>query len=263
MGNRKSSIKPVNIECPICLEQTSNIITLSCGHSFDYYCIQMSTVEYILNNKVQHCPYCRTQIKKKDLKKIFKKIVCLNINPDEWTEENTENKLDKLKIKEKFKINVDEYTNIFLPTYKKHKILYFRSPRISNLNKVFIDNFMIFSREYKNSFTEYNEEVPVFTLALDGLINTFLWSEFIKKNLIIKTNNKTDLIYHYDFSKYKIRFYIKDVKNIITYDIQYGHMNLGLILKSNRESEILFKTYYICHKNNIFLVNEMFGIMYF
>jgi hypothetical protein len=223
----------------------------------------MSSIKYILNNYKQYCPYCRTRINKKDLRKIFKKIVCLNIKPtdlNEWTYENTKIKLHKIKIKKRFKINVDEYTNFFLPSYKKNKILFLISPKILNLNKIFIDNLMIFSRQYKDKYTEYNEDLPIYKLALDGLIETKEWNKYMKKNFNI--NIKSDLNYHYNFSKYKIRFYIKNIKNITTYDIQYGEMIKGLILKPNRTCKILFKTYYIYHKNNIFLVNEMFAIMY-
>ena len=37
MGNKNSTIVPINNESHM-FEQTSNLITLSCGHSFDIYC---------------------------------------------------------------------------------------------------------------------------------------------------------------------------------------------------------------------------------
>ena len=79
MGN-KNSVHPINkneikehIECPICLENTNNYITLKCGHSFDIYCIQMHIYnKYLLDNDIQ-CPYCRENIDNNTIVSIFKK----------------------------------------------------------------------------------------------------------------------------------------------------------------------------------------------
>lgn len=255
MGNE---IKPFIDDCPICLEESSNLFTLSCGHSFHLYCIQLASIDYILNKKNQKCPYCRNIIKKKDIKHIFKNILSINIKPLEWADDNTIIDIDKIKIKKLNIINIDKYTNIYVPSYKR-KVNFFISPQIFNICRLFSDNFIMFSRN--KHITEYNEEIPKFELIIDGYINTNKWKKYLDNNFKNNINYK-DYNYQYSFSHYKMRFYIKNIKEIICYDLADGSMNYGFIYKYNRKCQILFKTYYIYHKNNIFLINEMFSILY-
>ena len=51
-----------NIEvCPITKEPIINKITLSCGHSFEYYSLFNELIKNNCSTKYHKCPYCRTK----------------------------------------------------------------------------------------------------------------------------------------------------------------------------------------------------------
>lgn len=118
MGNKNNKLLPLNEECPICLEKTSNNIILSCGHKYDYYCIQKHSYQYLIDSSNINCPYCRKKIETKELKLIFKEWMVLNYQPSYWKQYNTIDLNKTIKINKFNSIIFDNYIRsgvIFIP----------------------------------------------------------------------------------------------------------------------------------------------------
>ena len=264
MGNKNSTIVPINNECPICLEQTSNLITLSCGHSFDIYCLQMSFSDYFIKYQSEHnCPYCRQKIENKKLQLILKENICINLRPSEWIDKCTVRNFHYLKIKKITKIMINNSLSVLLFSYKEKK-LFFISPELYNINIHYIDDIILLMKKNKNNVTEYNEELPIYNICLTSNTDSNKWFSFLNNIYFnyMKDSKIDNFKKQYFKSRDKMYFYIRNRNDIISYDYQYGEMIKGLVIKRFRKYQILFKTYMVSHNNFKYLINEMYGILY-
>ena len=261
MGNRSSRITPINTECPICYDISTDMILLDCGHCFDHYCLQRSCIEYIHNNKSQTCPLCRTLINIKKLKQIYDTWLIESIQPSDWIQYNTIDIHRNLKIVKYNKITMENTQfgfpyDIIIPYYRHKsfdKPLFFHSPLIYHIEQVDNNHFNCL----------YDDEInSKFICSIDCLIyDSKHWELFLNTNFGTVKDSRTNLGLQIQFSKIKIRFLIKSYKNIIVYNEQEGTFKKGFYLMPQK-CICLFRTYLIEKTNELYLINELYGILY-
>lgn len=246
MGNNKSRITPINDECPICYETSSNSITLPCGHTFDYICLQQTFFEPFINNKSTLCPLCRQNISKKTLKLIFKNFYITNIKPTDFVSRNTINLKYKPQIS---KINTyldDSNITYILPCFK-----------LDNINVPFffhLDNIEFICESFINDLE------TAFEMKIECLLkDNNPWYKFIKNNYLINALKFSSNINENPVQS--ICLYIKNQNNIITYNERYGTVHKKFI-NYDQPCTILFRTYMVKTLSNIFFINELYSICY-
>ena len=248
--NKKIQVEINEIdECSICFETlkyTKNV-TLSCQHTFCILCLQKVMLDFVKYNKTCYCPLCRKTIYKKDICNIFKYWYLNKYTPEQWKQYNI-----VPYNKKKFKlVKIIKYKNnviLYLPLYKYKNInqpLFFYSEKIVSLQQYEIDNDKLekyFSVCYFGYFN-YNKK----------------WKKFLKNNFLkYKSSN---ILENYKYSKNKMKFYIKNLNNIITINILNQTVEKEFKFY-NQNSIILFDTYILNIENTYYLINEIYMIMY-
>jgi hypothetical protein len=118
-------------ECPICLEPIKNKIKLDCKHNFCTDCI----LKWFCNNVT--CPYCRTENKNEELKKVTffyglnNKYICkvieykINISELDKSEldilEGFDIKAGSFQTKTEWEVNSVFLTHLYQPLFEKLK----------------------------------------------------------------------------------------------------------------------------------------------
>lgn len=241
-------------ECPICLEELDNYIILDCNHIFCINCIQKTCISFIDNFKKQLCPLCRKELNITELKKIYENWTLRVYHPNDWVQYNTVDILNNLKIIKFCPLDITKHSRLLIPYYKHlnfNKPLFFHSPKINYLNTIvdgYLDN--------------------IFCFCMDGILDlnnnkSLSWYNYLRKNFHNFTSNDymMDINNSFNYSRIKIRFCIKDLDRIITYNIQEGSMEHGLKLYQ-QPCQVLFRTYLFQNGNNNYLINEMYSICY-
>jgi len=271
MGNN-NSICPkdkysTSIECPICLEEKTEYITLKCGHKFDYYCIQMHLYTKFLSGMCINCPYCVTPICKKDINNLWTKWIIINYKSDIFTKNNILNINKSLKLT---KINEIEYNThmnintILIPLYNS-KPAFLITPVINDSNILYNDKVIELSYLLSKYKTEYGETLEKYNFIMDCYITDKNWKNFlIKINKLFKIHTQCDYDYidKLNYSEYKIRLYINDINKVTTIDNYYGKHYDKLHYFKNRKFKCVFKMFFIKTDYDIFLVNELQSIIY-
>jgi len=246
-----------NEECSICFEKlkyTKNF-TLSCQHTFCILCLQTIMLDFVKYNKICYCPLCRNKICKKDISIIFQHWYLNKIIPEEWIQYNNvcyNNKKNKLLQEIKYKNNII----VYLPLYKYKNInqpLFFYSNQIFSLRQCEFEDKELekyFSVSYFGNFT-----------------TTKKWKKFIKNNFLNFKHNginiiNNDIKNNYNYSKNKMRFFIKNLNNITTINSYNQTIEKGFKFY-NQCCFILFNTYILNIKNTFYLINEINMITYF
>ena len=171
MGSSKSKIVPINSECPICYEKPKEEIVLSCGHLFDNYCIQRASLNFILKNEPQKCPFCRKEIELNKMKEIFNNWKIFPFHPTEWNNFNTITFNKNLKISKVSMLELSPYLNTYT-LYFNHKK--FEKPVFFHYDKKIIlkvSNFNILNN--------------CFPLCLESDLDNNHYYTFLKKILLI------------------------------------------------------------------------------
>lgn len=258
-----------NSECPICFEKINNPILLSCGHSYDYFCIQNHCYNFILNNKKPFCPYCRKNITNKDILDICKNWSFINYKPNDWKNHNTfDLTKKKIKIKAINKVEFDYNLydgNLFIPLNKNYYPFFLISPIIKNINLFFDDNIIMLSKNFDINYTNYNESISSYIYGVEGNLIDLQWYNFLKTNYNIITKNiklSEDIINTIIISDNYIKCYISNPDNIIIIDLNLGSMTRGLIINNNKKCKFLFKIFFYEDYHTSYIINELYGIMY-
>ena len=256
MGNKISNNPPLNEVCPICYEEKEDNIILECGHKYDRYCIQRSCIEYINSNQEQKCPYCRKKISFNNIKKIFESWVISEYKPIHWMQYNTCFLKKNIKI---VKLNAMLIKNnkciykIIVPYYKHNnfkKPLFFHSPDIYNIK--IVQNDIISNDNNLNMKYQF---------AIDGMINSRNWCQFLELNFKNRPFRNTNMYDVVKFSKNKMRFHITDLENMIVYNQRDGTMQKGFCILP-QTCTFLFRMYIIIKHDDIYLINELYSILY-
>jgi hypothetical protein len=193
MGNR-NSVYPIydnNLECPICFESINNSILLSCGHAYDYFCIQNHCYRFILINEKPDCPYCRKLIINKDIIDIYKNWSFINYKTNEWIQNNTFDLTKKIiKIKSINRIHFNLFnSDILVPLNKNYHPFFLISPIINNITVFFSDDIIMLSKGFNNNYTTYQENINNYIYGIKGETNDLQWYNFLKMNYMIIKNN--------------------------------------------------------------------------
>lgn len=258
MGNKSSRIKPINTECPICYTTKTDMILLDCGHCFDYYCLQRACLEYINNNIEQTCPFCRTIISVKKLKLLYNNWLIESFKPTDWVQYNTQSVMSNLKITKYNKIDMhnenDEFLYYIIIPYYKHKNmnkpLFFHSPLISRIE--YAEDSILYDLKFNNEYI----------CAIDCYIyNSRAWNNFIHTNFSILKNQLTHIGSQINSSYIKMRLFIKNYNDIVVYNEQEGTYRKGFYLLPQK-CICLFRMYLIENTTDLYLINELYGILY-
>jgi DNA-directed RNA polymerase subunit RPC12/RpoP len=276
MGNcikyKKSIDTEEIIECPICLDDTSNYITLKCGHKFDHFCIQMYLFSKNLKTILLFCPYCRTKIDLKTKTDILKRWIIINYNFLIYEQKVNviNNKLNITKIN---KININNInfnnnnnTEILLPLYNYYKPGFLISPIVDNFNILYNDSVIELSNQFNMLETDYNEKLCKLNMVFNCNITDIKWYNFLLKlynKLEINDYNKEmDFIKKLNYSKYKIIFYIDRIENVKTIDNYNKSNHNKMLFYKDRKFQCIFKLYIYKNDNNFFLINKLYAIIY-
>uniref|UniRef100_A0A6C0J8A0 RING-type domain-containing protein n=1 Tax=viral metagenome TaxID=1070528 RepID=A0A6C0J8A0_9ZZZZ len=241
-----------NQECPICFENLTDTknITLSCRHTFCISCLQKVMKDFIKFNKTCYCPLCRKDICKKDISNIFKEWYLYKCIPEHWIQSNIV-LYKKIYVKSLKQINYNNNIKVLLPLYKHN-----------NINQqLFFYSEKIFSLQQCPSVSENLENY--FSVFYIGNFNyNIKWKNFLKKNFLKFTKcTNNDIYRNYQNSTTKIRFYIKNMDNIITINRLNQTIEKGFKFY-NQPCCILFDTYILYVENKYYLINEIHKIMY-
>ena len=266
MLNCCKKITCFNNECPICLSPVDeNDYKLDCNHRFHLNCLQKAFYNNIIEGVISNsCPLCRKVINYYNIQSIYKKWTIFDYKPTEWCNKMSMDlslvNLQSIKFK-KYDILKKQNSIIFLPIFFFKDVtshinipLFIQSPPIKHFNITTLDS---------------NNEDLDFSLVIHGQFTyESNWYKFLSTSLKLKkkfrkNNTKyTEIYKHYKLSRTDIYFYVKDINDIETIDVQEGTIDKGFFFKKNRQVKFLFKTYIINTINNIYLINEMFKIMY-
>lgn len=86
------------------------------------------------------------------------------------------------------------------------------------------------------------------------------FSSFINNDIYDNINSQLDR--HIKSSNYKMRLYVSNINNIITIDTRDGSMFNSYVYKKNRGAKCLFKMFILKTEMDLYLINELCGIMY-
>lgn len=246
-------------ECSICFEEdftNDELFVLSCNHIFCLKCLQKHYIEFFNKNLIKKCPLCRKNSSIQELKKIYENFKLTSYEPIGWNQENTIDLLPNLLIKRLSSLNLNNDRKLLFPYYEINKIekpLFFHSSYFNILNPVLSEDLDF-----------------LFCLSLDGILdlskeNCYNWHNFLKNNFIKKNyNNKKNyknIFKTFEYSKIKIRFFIRDINKIVTYDTLNGTMEYGLRI-FDRSCKVLFRTYLFETSEDTYIINELYSICY-
>lgn len=241
MGSSKSKIVPINSECPVCYEKPHEPIILSCGHLFDNYCIQRASLNFILKNEPQKCPFCRKIIEIDKMKEIFNNWKIYPFFPTEWNNFNTIIFNKNLKITKTNMLQLTPYLYVYN--------LYFNHKKFDK------PVFFHYGKKLLLKISEFNLLCNFFPVCLESDLDNRQYYQFLKINFIDK------IYFHHEIPKNKILFQVKNLNKIVVYDELEGTMNTGLVLK-DKPCTPLFRMYLIRTPLDCYIVNELFGILY-
>ena len=197
MGTIKS--KPqINSECPICYQEStkSNGIVLSCGHYYNFSCIQKHCLKTIYHFENSKCPLCNENIKKRDIRKIYKKPYILSCDPVEWFRKDIYN-LGNFAIMNNIQFNVKYFQNenmlIIVPLFKTSRFFlpgYLYSTTLSNIK---ITDHELFNTSLTKELLCGFDTFPELLMCIEAtsLEDSIDWINFINK--IIYYLGKNDL----------------------------------------------------------------------
>lgn len=247
MGYKRNKIQPINDECPICYEINSNNFILPCGHRFDYICLQKTFFDYFIVGKPCFCPLCRSDVKKKTLKLIFKKIYVPHIYPTEFVNKNTINLKNKVLISKIQNVKINENLTYLIPCYKLNNISVQHFFHLDNIEFIY------------DSFT--NDLENVYKMKIICLFNKKKndWNKFIKNNHLNKILKNSSN--EHDDPTTSISLYIRNPNNIITYNEKYGTIE-HCFHNYDQKATLLFRMFMVKWMNKFFFVNELYGICY-
>ncbi len=100
-----------------------------------------------------------------------------------------------------------------------------------------------------------------YQFAIDCFISNNEWYQFLElnfKNRLFRNTNMYDVL---KFSINKIRFHITDLENMIIYNQRDGTMKRGFCILSQK-CICLFRMYIIIKRDDIYLINELYSILY-
>tara|TARA_Y100000389_G_scaffold100482_1_gene97216 strand:+ start:282 stop:1091 length:810 start_codon:yes stop_codon:yes gene_type:complete len=266
MGNHP--VKAINTECPICYENLkSNKIILSCSHAFNLYCIQKTSEKFIKDNTEVSCPICRKKISKKDLKEIFKEWNILNYHPDEYFYEK---KLffmdDNLIIKKTNLINLSNKSDIFAVEnllVSLNKTIYVPPFIISPPIDILYYETLNYDLASKITSCSNDDEIfGGFNFVLSAKFeNSLSYYNFLNRTFDVEKFKNYEFYNDFINSKTHIRFWIRDLSKINIVNSLDGTSEFGLKILPKRNI-CLFKSYLFYDSNNIYIINELFGINY-
>lgn len=249
-------------ECPICFEDNvkkENLFILSCNHIFCKKCLQKHYIDFFSKNEINQCPLCRNHSNVKELENIYKDWKLTSYEPINWTQSNTIEINNNIFIKRLSTLDLENFPDgykLLIPFYEINKIekpLFFHSSKFNILNTIISDDLD-----------------NLFCLTIDGILdltkdNCYSWYNFLKNNFIKKQfydkNIYKYLFKVFEYSKVKMRFCIRDINNIITYDTYNGTMEHGLKIYE-RSCNVLFRTYLYKKPDDVYLINELYAICY-
>ena len=264
MGNYQSNIEPLNDICPISLKQVNKeFIMLKCKHIYDPFSIQKYCYRNLILNKENLCPICRKKLTNYDLKKIYIKWLLIDLKYDNWNQSNV---FDLFYILEySCKLNTMKLNNdviLIQPLFYfdgKYSPVMITSGFIKSLKKVVINKE---SPIYKNRETIYGEFLDDITIKY--------------KSSFISEREYRDYFYYlcriipeyrYNGKQFlrnsinEIFFYIDNVENVISYDVNEGDMKEKFIHKT-RSCNVLFSTYLLYYKKKLNVINKIYSIIY-
>ncbi len=263
--------KPINDECPISLDkiEPNNSSILSCGHQYNNYYLQVFCKDYLYEGKKLLCPLCRTQIKKKDYKKIFSNYKILNQSCENFYQANILPIQDvysfKIFLKTFNYINeTGKHIKIFLPLYSfnginQSLILQLKASKL----KISTHSKLIYLND--NYKTEYGENVYKYNICIKADSKDKIWPFLLIKLLKKLKYNMADITsvdYDLKLSLKKIRLLLNDKDNIKTYDIVNGNIHEKFVIKPY-SALINFMPYFMKIDNSIILINKLFSLMYY
>lgn len=251
------------IECPICFEdfdENLEHMILPCKHIFCLKCLQEYNLKFFSRNEKTNCPLCRKELSKDTLKEIYSDWKLTKYDPEYWNQLNAIKLKNNINIKKFSILNLKNFPigyNLIIPYYEHNnfnKPLFFHSSNLIILNPVL-----------SNSLDN------IFCLSLDGILDLsdndcYCWYNYLKKNFIKNKdfNNKEKFKYifkTYEYSRIKIRFCVKDINSVITYDTRNKVFKYGLELVE-RNCKVLFRTYLYEKPDDTILINELYSVCY-
>ena len=264
MGNFQSNIEPLNDRCPISLKEIKNNgLLLNCKHVYDPFSIQKFCYRNEILKKEIGCPICRKKLTKTDLKKVYKKWLLIELKYDNWNQQNV---FDLNSITDySFKLNTIKLNNdviLLQPLFYydgKYSPVMLASGIIKSLKKIIINKN---SPLHKDRITMYNE-------YLDDLKIKFKSSFIDKYDYYDYYHYLCKIIpeFKYNGSRFfkkinkEIEFYVDNIENVITYDINEGDMKEKFVYKP-RSCNVLFSTYLLYYNKKLNIINKIYSIIY-
>ena len=134
---------------------------------------------------------------------------------------------------------------------------------------IYHDDLTSFFSQINNCETETGEILECYNYIIDCYITDKRWEKFLKslkkkfEKTYMKINENTDFMNKLEYSKFKMRCYVKDTNSVLTIDTYDGILHNKLVFKRNRKFRCNLKTYIVNDFNNIYLINEVMGIIYY
>ena len=265
MGNNQSNIDPLNDICPISLKEIrkNEGILLNCKHIFDPFSIQKYCYRNDILKKENLCPVCRKKLTNYDLKKIYKKWFLIDLKYDNWNQSNVFD-LDYI-LEYSCKLNTIKINNditLIQPLFYingKYSPVMLATGFIKSLKKVIINKN---SSLYKNRESIYGEYLDDINLKFKSSFisnSDYIFYYYYLRKIIPKNKYYQNIILKKN--KNEIFFYVDNIENIISYDINEGDMKEHFIHKL-RSCNILFSTYLLYYKKKLNIVNKIYSIIY-
>lgn len=262
MGSTNCKILPnraLNTECPICLDKIDSGILLKCGHYYHNYCIQKASVDFIYCKKEVTCPLCRDEVSEYVKSKIFENWCIPSFCPIDWCQYNTckiDSKLFSLKKMNSIKLLNNNLIIIPIYYYKKFFMPLFFHSELTYVNST--------GYTFWTENIEYQDLSNIYSLCLGCKVPSLKWYNIVnnlnkyKNHANFKNSHFKNIL---SKSKRTMFFYIRDPENIVIYNERDGTMTTGLIML-NQKCVFLFRTFFYFTNNNIYLINNLYSILY-
>ena len=264
MGNYQTSIEPLNEKCPISLKDINKQrILLKCKHAYDILSIQKYCYRNHILKKEILCPVCRKKLTNYDLKKIYKKWVLIDLKYDNWNQSNVF-ELDYI-LEYSCKFNTMKLNNdiiLIQPLFYfdgKYSPVMITSGFIKSLKKIIINKESPLYKDRESIYGEYLDDITI-KYKSSFITNRDFLDYFYYLSTIIPE-------YKYNGRKYlrtainEIFFYVDNVDNVISYDVNEGDMKEHFIHKP-RSCNVLFSTYLLYYKKKLNIINKIYSIIY-
>ena len=194
--------------------------------------------DYFIIGKSCFCPLCRTNINKKTLKLIFKKIYVPHIYPTDFVNKNTLNLKNKIKISKFENIKLNDQLIYTIPCYKIENISVQHFFHLENIEFIY------------NNFN--NDLKDIYKMKITCLFNKKKndWNRFIKNNnlnrILKKSSNENE------HPEHSISLYIRYPNNIVTYNERFGTAERQFNIY-DQKAILLFRMYMVNFHNQFFL----------